>query len=215
MTALTLPEEFVLLLHKDNGSYYSTSDYTGAAELGELVLRHRVEFVGKKIQVLDANPSGIGWLDESIAFLVKKAGAANKPVAGPRFVQHRRGVRKVHCAALAERGVMRRERKSALFIPYDKYFPDTATRQALIAEIRAVARGEVELDNRRALLAALVHATNLVRALGPLERAERKRLKEIGKGEQLGKTVEAVVAAATAAIVTSAAGAATAGSAGS
>ncbi|MBB5154357.1 GOLPH3/VPS74 family protein [Saccharopolyspora phatthalungensis] len=199
MTALPLPEEFVLLLHKDNGSYYSTSEYTGAAELGELVLRHRIEFVGKRVQVRDAAPSGIGWLDECMAYLVKKAGAANKPVAAPRFVQYRRGVRKVHCAALAERGLMRCERKSALLFTYDKYFPDPAARQALIAEIRAVAREERELDNRTALLAALVHATGLVRVLG-LERAERKRLKEISKGEQLGKTVEAVVAAATAAI---------------
>ncbi|MCI2418950.1 GPP34 family phosphoprotein [Saccharopolyspora sp. K220] len=214
MTALTLPEEFVLLLQKDNGSYYSTSDYVGAAELGELVLRHRVEFVGKKIRVLDASPSGIDWLDESMAFLARKAGSANKPVAAPRLVQHRRSVRKVHCAALAQRGLMRHEPKKALFIPYDKYFPDTAARQALVAEIRAVARRERELDNRLALLAALVHATGLVRSLG-LDRAERKRLKEISKGEQLGQAVEAVVAAATAAITAGAVAATTASAGGS
>ncbi|WP_190819923.1 GOLPH3/VPS74 family protein [Saccharopolyspora pogona] len=209
MTALTLPEEFVLLLQKDNGSHYSTSDHTGAAELGELVLRHRVEFAGKKVQMVDASPSGIGWLDECVAFLTRKAGAANKPVAATSFIQHRRSVRKVHCAALAERGLMRCEQKSALFIPYNKYFPDPAARQALIGEIRKVARDEVELDNRQALLAAMVHATGLVRSLG-LERAERKRLKEISKGEQLGKAVEAVVAAATVAIAAGAAAATTA-----
>ncbi|TDD43573.1 GOLPH3/VPS74 family protein [Saccharopolyspora elongata] len=199
MTTLTLPEEFALLLQKDNGSYYSMSDYAGAAELGELVLQHRIDFVRMKIQVLDASPSGIGWLDDCMGYLVKKAGSANKPVAAHSFIQHRKSARKVHCAALAERGLMRREEKSVLFIPYDKYLPDTGARQALIAELRAVARDEIALDNRRALLAAMVHATNLVRSLG-LERAERKRLKEISKGEQLGKAVEAAVAAATAAI---------------
>ncbi|MEV5536981.1 GPP34 family phosphoprotein [Saccharopolyspora shandongensis] len=199
MTTLTLPEEFVLLLQKDNGSYHSMSDYAGAAELGELVLQRRIDFVQKKIQVLDASPSGVGWLDDCMAYLVKKAGPANKPVAAQSFIQRRKNARKVHCAALAERGLMRHEEKSALFIPYAKYFPDPGTRQALIAELRAVARDEIELDNRRALLAAMVHSTNLVRTLG-LERAERKRLKEISKGEQLGKAVEAAVAAATAAI---------------
>jgi hypothetical protein len=38
------------------------------------VLRERVELVGKKLRALDASPSGIGWLDESMAFLRKKAG---------------------------------------------------------------------------------------------------------------------------------------------
>ncbi|MGW5793694.1 GOLPH3/VPS74 family protein [Saccharopolyspora sp. NPDC003752] len=214
MTTLTLPEEFALLLQKDNGSHYSMSDYTGAAELGELVLQHRIDFVRKKIQVLDASPSGIGWLDDCMAYLVKKAGPANKPVAAQSFIQHRKSARKVHCAALAERGLMRREEKSVLFIPYDKYFPDPAARQALIAELRAVARDEIALDNRRALLAAMVHATNLVRSLG-LERAERKRLKEISKGEQLGKAVEAAVAAATAAISAGAIAATTSAAVGS
>ncbi|MEB3370765.1 hypothetical protein R4I43_25515 [Saccharopolyspora sp. S2-29] len=58
MTTLSLPEEFVLLLHKSNGSYYASSDHTGAAELGELVLTERVGLEDKKLTVLDAEPSG-------------------------------------------------------------------------------------------------------------------------------------------------------------
>lgn len=211
MSGLTLPEEFVLLLQKDNGSYHSMSDYPGAAELGELVLRHRVEFTDKKkLTVVDASPSGTGWLDEGMAYLVKKAGERNKPVAAASFVQHRRGVRKTHCHALVERGLMRHERKSALLIPYDKFYPDQAAREALIEEMRGVANDRLELDNRRALLAALLHTTKLVGALG-LDRDGRKRLKEISKGEQLGKAVEAVVAAATAAMSSGAFVAATSG----
>ncbi|MGW1682143.1 GOLPH3/VPS74 family protein [Saccharopolyspora sp. NPDC002376] len=203
MTSLTLPEEFVLLLQRENGSYHSTCDHTGAAELGELVLQRRVSFIGKKIQVDDPSPSGVDWIDESIGYLQQKSGPRNKPVAAATFIQSRRGARKRHCADLAQRELMRHEQRTVLFIPYNKYFPHVETRNALIVELRSIARDERELDNRSTLLAALVHATGLGNHLG-FERAERKRLKEISKGEALGKAVEQVIAAATAVITTAA-----------
>ncbi|MDA3644641.1 GPP34 family phosphoprotein [Saccharopolyspora indica] len=202
MTSLTLPEEFVLLLQRETGSHHSTADHTGAAELGELVLRSRVSFTGKKVQVDDPNPTGLGWADECIAYLQQKGGPKAKPVAATTFIQRRRNVRKLHCAGLVERGLMRHEQRTALFIPYDRYFPDQAARTALIDGIRSIARNERELDDRSALLAALVHATGLVKYFG-FERAERKRLKEISKGEELGKAVTQVIAATTAAITAS------------
>lgn len=209
MTSLTLPEEFVLLLQREDGSHPSASDHTGAAELGELVLRNRVSFTGKKIQVDDPSPTGLGWADEGIAYLQQKGGPKAKPVAATSFIQHRRKVRKLHCAGLVERGLMQHEQRTMLFIPYDRYFPEQATRAALIDELRSIARNERELDDRSALLAALVHATGLVRHFG-FDRAERKRLKEISKGEELGKAVAAVIAAATAAIAASTAAASSA-----
>lgn len=211
MTALSLPEEFVLLLHKSNGSYYSTSDYTGAAELGELVLTERVGLEKKKLTVLDAEPTGIGWIDQAVAFLQHKSGPKQKPVAATTFIQSRRGARKAHAAALAERGLMHREQKSFLRISYDRFAPDPGSREALIARIRAAARNEVELDEHLALLAALTHATGLYVVLG-LDRAERKRLKEISKGEQLGSAVRDVIAQTTATIAAATAAGAAASS---
>ncbi len=197
---LSLPEEFVLLLHKDNGSYYATADYTGAAELGELVVQHRVEFAGKKVKLVDPSLSGVSWIDEAVAFLAEK-NAATKPVAATHYIQHRRSARKVHAAALAGRGLMRHERTKALgFIPSEKYFPDTTARNEVLGALHAVARGERELGNRLAVLAALVNATNLAWSLG-FDRAERKRLKEIGNGERFGAEVDASVAAANAALM--------------
>ncbi|MER7015200.1 GPP34 family phosphoprotein [Saccharopolyspora sp. NPDC000359] len=209
MTSLSLPEEFVLLLQRENGSFYSACDHVGAAELGELVLQGRVSFTGKKIRVDDPSPSGVGWVDESISYLRRKAGPRNKPVAATSFIQSRRGARKRHCAALVPRGLVRHEQRTTLFIPHDKFYPDQAARTSLVEEIRSAARGELELDNRLALLAALTHATGLVRHLG-FERADRKRLKEISKGEALGKAVEQVIAA-TVAVITATTTAATAG----
>ena len=48
---MTSPEEFVLLLQSESGWYQLAQDNTDSAELGELLLRGRVELVGKKIQV--------------------------------------------------------------------------------------------------------------------------------------------------------------------
>ncbi|GAA4611131.1 GOLPH3/VPS74 family protein [Saccharopolyspora hordei] len=203
MTPLTLPEAFVLLLQKHNGSYYSTCDHTGAAELGELVLQHRVAFAGTKLQLLDPTPTGIGWVDEALAQLQHKAGPQNKPVAVTTFLQGRRGGRKRHCAALAQRGLMRLETQSVLFFTQEKYFPHDPTRTALVNDLHAIARRQRQLDDRSALLAALVHATGLVQRLG-FDRAERQRLKEISKGQDLGAAVEQSIAAATAVITTTA-----------
>lgn len=201
MTTLSLPEEFVLLLHKSNGSYYAASDYTGAAELGELVLTERVGLESKKLVVLDSEPTGVGWLDDAAELLARKAGPKNKPVHATTYIQSRTAARKQHAEALAERGLMRRERKSMLLIKYDSFTPDPGSRDALIARIRAAARSEVELDERLALLAALVHATGLYVHFG-LDKAERKRLKEISKGEQLGGAVRDVIAQTTALLAT-------------
>ena len=191
MDEMTLPEEFVLLLQGESGWYQLAQDNTDLAELGELLLRGRVELVGKKIQVLDASPSGIGWLDEFMAQLRKKAGPTNRPVHASLL--YPRQQRKVHRAALAERGLMRQEQETALFIPYTKYFPDTGTRQALLDEIREAARGEREPDKRLVLLAALVSTVGLTWALG-LDRAERKGLKEISKDEPFSKLAADLVA---------------------
>lgn len=194
MTQLSLPEEFVLLLHKDGGGYH-----TGAAELGELVLRGRIRFEGRKLQLVDPSPTGEQWADTALALLARRAGAKNKRVDAARFIQSRRGTRTTHCESLVRRGLMRCERKSLLGIGYRRYYPDTAAREALIGELRAVARGEQQVDNRTALLAALSHATGLVRTWR-LPKQELKRLKQISRGEQLGAAVEAVVASAAAAV---------------
>lgn len=214
MTTLSLPEEFVLLLHKPNGSYHASSNHVGAAELGELVLTGRVGIEDKKLRVLDAAPSGTAWIDESIALITRKAGAKGKPVPATTYIQSRGPARKQHAEALAARGLVRHERTKWLMFTSNSFTPDPGTRDALIARVRAAARNEVELDERLALLAALVHATGLHSHFG-LDRAERKRLKEISKGEQLGDAVRDVIAQTTAIIAVTAAVSASAGTAGS
>ncbi|SFS85629.1 GOLPH3/VPS74 family protein [Saccharopolyspora flava] len=211
MTQLSLPEEFVLLLHKPRGFHYVTADHTGAAEMGELVLTERFALTDKKLTVLDPEPTGTAWIDESVEYVQRKAGPRGRPLAATTFIQSRRKAREQHAEALVERGLMRSERRRSLFIPYNHFTPDPGTRDVLAARIRAAARDEIPLDERLAMLAALVHATGLEKHLG-LSLIERKRLRDISKGEELGGAVRDVIAQTTAMLAAAAVAGGAAGS---
>lgn len=196
----------MLLLHKPSGAVYATANpgpTTAAGEIGEVVLRHRATIEGKKLRLLDASPSGIGWLDGLMAALWKKSGPKQKPVSLSNWLSSRSSPLKTHRNALVERGLMEhRPQKFLGFIPDNRYVADPEVRDSVIAEIRQVARVEKPIDNRLALLSSLVHSSGLASVLG-FDRAERKMLKSIAKGENLGGAVEAAVAATSAAIATS------------
>lgn len=209
MNQLILPEEFVLVLHRPEGSYYA-SDHTGAAELGELVLAGHVQLANKKVTPLTATPTGIEWADNALDWLHRK----RRPVQAATFIQSRTNARNNHAEALAGRGLMHREDKKFLFIPYKKYYPEQSTRNLLVGRVRAAARDEVALDERLALLCALTQATGLAPKLG-MDSAERARLKQISKGEQVGEVVSDVITATMAVIAVAGAAAAAGGAAGS
>ncbi|KEI45838.1 GOLPH3/VPS74 family protein [Saccharopolyspora rectivirgula] len=201
MTGITLPEEFVLLLHKDNGSYYATADRTGAAELAELARQHRIAIDGKNIELTNSEPSEVPWIAEAVELLAQRQQKTGGPVAVSWFLE-RRKTRDQHAESLVRRGLMRHEQREFLgLFRSNRYYPDHNARQALIGELRAVASGQQPLDNRLALLAALVHTSGLSWAL-KFSSAERKRLKKISAGEELGNAVEAAVADLNAVLTT-------------
>ncbi|MFC7342584.1 GOLPH3/VPS74 family protein [Saccharopolyspora griseoalba] len=207
MHRLSLPQEFVLLLHRQEGSYYAC-DHTGAAELAELLLTQRIQLADKKVSPLVHEPTAVAWVDDALSWLHRRG----KPVAAATFIQSRTDARNQHAESLLASGLMRREDKKFLFIPYRKYHPEPHTRQLLVERIRSSVRGMAALDERMVLLCALVHATGLAPKLG-LDRQERARLKEISKGNELGTAVQDVTAATVAAVTVAATAAAAAGGA--
>ncbi|MDR7302136.1 GOLPH3/VPS74 family protein [Haloactinomyces albus] len=217
--AVPLPGEVVLLLHKRNGSHHlnaNPSVTTAAAEIGELALQHRVmaertKWKRVKLHILDPRPSGVSWTDSLLEHLVTKSGPQGKPLELSSWLSRRTSAFKEHRRRLTGHGLLtRHEHKFLGFIPHDRHVPDNLVRDSLISELRQVLRVERPIDNRLALLIALVHASNLVHAFG-FDRTERRMAKSIAKGEHLGGAVEAAIAEAGAAI---AAGAAAAGAGG-
>lgn len=214
---IALPGEVALLLHKPNGSYYATANpniAVAAAEIGELALRNRISIERKHLLVLDPSPSGLPWFDELVAELRRKSGPKEKPVNLANWLSRRTRAFKTHQALLAECGLLVRTTNKFLgFIPYDRHFVHEPTHGSLLNELAQVARAQRPVDNRLALITAVVHAGGLDRALG-FGRDERRMMKSIARGESLGGAVEAAVAAASAAITVAAAGAAAAGGGG-
>ncbi|MGW5642884.1 GOLPH3/VPS74 family protein [Saccharopolyspora sp. NPDC003752] len=197
---LSLAEQFVLLAHKPTGGRVLAADYSGAAELGDLTLWRRVEFVGVKIRLLDVTPTGIAWLDGGIGLLRQYAGSRNKPVPAYKYIRDRSPVGSpstsalaMHRSSLAQRDYLRCVRKRALgVIPRKRYYPNPAIWNAVLGDLRAFARGELQPDGRLTLLAALVHSTGLAQSL-PLANPERGQLKAISNNTALGVAVRGVI----------------------
>ncbi|MDA3644642.1 GPP34 family phosphoprotein [Saccharopolyspora indica] len=202
---LTLPDEFVLLLHKPSGSHVvgaNSNTGTAAAEIGELVLRGRMAPHGTAVQLLDTASSGQPWMDQLLAQFQQVAGRENQPVELGWWLQLRSNAFLAHRAVLVDRGVLRVERRKFLgLLPDDRYHPDRSIRGALLAELHGLARGETPPDGRLALLAALVHRSGLDHALG-FERDQRTRLRAVADREELGDHVPTAVTAMLRAMTT-------------
>ncbi|MGP4021646.1 GOLPH3/VPS74 family protein, partial [Saccharopolyspora sp. 5N708] len=200
---LTLPDEFVLLLHRDNGSHYVSANpntATAAAEIGELALRDRIDLDGTAVRLVDSGWSGLPWMDRLLAELQRWSGHEDRPVELSWWLPCRTGAFLAHRSVLVEQGLLRHERRKFLgVLPDDRYHPDPPTREALLAGLREAACGARPVDARLALLAALVHHSGLVYALG-FDRAQRHRLKSIAETQDLGDAVSAAVAAMLVAI---------------
>lgn len=196
---LTVPDELALLLHKPSGTSFvgaSPGAATAAAEVGELVLHGRLALRGTAVQLRDASSSGLPWLDQLMAQLQRVAGRDDRPVQLGWWLPLRSGAFATHRSVLVERGVLRLERRKFLgVLPDDRYHPDRATRDALLAELHGLAQGELPVDGRRALLGALVHRSGLDHALD-LDRAERARLRALADRADLDDHVGSAVLAA-------------------
>ncbi|MBB5154358.1 GOLPH3/VPS74 family protein [Saccharopolyspora phatthalungensis] len=202
---LALPDELTLLLHKDNGSYYVSTNpntATAAAEVGELALRDRVELVGTAVRLVDDGSSGLPWMDRLLADFQAMSGRENHPVELSWWLPTHTNAFVTHRTVLVEHGLLRRERRKFLgVLPDDRYYPDRTVREALLTELHQVASNERPIDGRLALLSALVYRSGLIYVLG-FDRAQRTRLKSIAETEDLSNTVGAAVAAMLVAITT-------------
>ncbi|MEV0702898.1 GPP34 family phosphoprotein [Saccharopolyspora sp. NPDC050389] len=178
---LSLPEEFVLLSYRDGGTVHDSSQVAAgcaAAELGELALRRKLLVrirKGKKfgfdvyfpsdarIQLLDASPTGLGWVDELLAELAQRGAAeVGGNVRLRRWVRQRRVALALHRAALVERDLLRHEpgKDLAGIFRGERHYPDYAARGMLLAAIQS-AIGQDRYDEHMLLLCGLAQAADL------------------------------------------------------
>ncbi|QUG99553.1 GPP34 family phosphoprotein [Saccharopolyspora erythraea] len=181
---LALPEEFLLLAHRESGKVRESARVAAgcaAAELGDLALRGRLLVrVGHasllssrlfwpeptEIELLAVESTGLAWADNVLAELLQWIEAG--PVSLNRWVRRHKGAFQYHRAALVGRGLLRPGPGTGLsrLLGRQHHYPDQALRHRLIAELRATTTGRRVLDERLLFLSDLMAAVGLHDELG-------------------------------------------------
>lgn len=194
----TLADEFVLLLHKGDGTHYDTAatTATAVARIAELTCRGRARLDEGKVYVTDARPTGISWMDELLTEFDSRPGqklSSWLTLQLSTFSDHR--------AYLLETGLLRKETEKKLgFLSFDYHYPDEGQRERSMSRIREAADGTVDPDDRTALLMAITHASGLAGKL-ELTDSQRQRLAEIADSNALGGAVSTETAESLAVLV--------------
>jgi hypothetical protein len=222
---MNLPEEFVLLAYRDDGTPLTDGMHLdnglGGALLLELALAEKVDVEDKKVVVLDSAPTGDPLIDSALRQVVEDQ-KTRKP--GHWIAKFAENARAQVLDQLVSEGVVRREKDKVLWVfPRTRYpaahgvepVAETEARQRMVAAVS----GSGPVEPRTAALCALVAATDLDKKIfADLDRGQVKdRLKQIGEGAwaaaAVKKSIEEIQAALMIAIIASTS--ATAASSGS
>ena len=199
---LNLAEELLLLaLDDDKGSMVDSGSRTlpyglSGALLLDLLLQNRLSFSGKKIAAIDMTSTGDAFLDEALQHIQSKWRKKDAKYWVQKLNNKMDDLQQRLLDDLAQRGVLRREKRRLLWlIPYSR-FPenDPAAEQTIREEIRRVVFEDQTPDERSLALVSLVQACDLekeVFAKGDREEA-KERIKELTEGERVGRAVSAI-----------------------
>ncbi|SDP81521.1 Golgi phosphoprotein 3 (GPP34) [Actinopolyspora xinjiangensis] len=221
--SLSLPDQIVLLLHDPYGrrSHGGNHDaIISAAEVAELMMHGRAVLtrsaLGRvKIGLLDRTPIGVEALDRPLSMLAGRVARKGGPIPFHVWLAERRGAFREQRWSLWRQGYLEYIPQKLLgFIPRDLYRPHGPLLHELIGELGQLARGGRPLDDRLALLVAIVYSSRLHRRLLRLDRWQSRRLKHIAKGHLLEGAVSAAVAATGVAVASTVGGVVGAGGEG-
>ena len=212
---MNLPEEFVLLAYRDDGTPLTDGTHLdnglGGALLLELALAEKVDVVDKTVVVLDTAPTGDPLIDAALRRVVEDQ-KPRKP--GHWITKFAKGARAEVLNQLVTDEVVRREEEKVLWVfSRTRYpaangvqpVPETEARQRMVAAVT----GNGAVEPRTAALCALVAATGLdKKVFADLDRRQVKaRLKEISEGAwaaaAVKKSIEEIQAAVMVAIIAS------------
>ncbi|GAB3655422.1 GOLPH3/VPS74 family protein [Glycomyces tarimensis] len=202
---VSLVDELILLSYDDasgrNRAQHLELGLGGAIVL-ELTLAERIDVVDKKVQVVDATPTGDRLLDEVLRRI-----ADDKPRKPAAVVQRAgKGLTQTVLDDLVSRGVLEFKRDKLLGVfPFHRYLPrdPTAEADARARLTRAVDMGSAA-EARTAALASLVYAMKMHSIVFPGRRSGevRRALKAIAEGSWAGDATRNAVEAAQAAVMT-------------
>jgi golgi phosphoprotein 3 len=196
---LTIPEEFLLLMTKDNDGGFITlapeaenAGFVGAAVM-ELALRDRIDSDLQRIWVVDRASTG----ERCVDLVLEKMSAAGFDATSDRLLDQLIGygqpVRELALERLCERAILRQEEGRILWFLKARRYPVMDGKEVREAKLRLL---EVLLHDeipgpRDVCLLSLAESCDLIRELVPpfdLNRAT-ERLAAIAKMDLIGQSV--------------------------
>lgn len=200
----------LLALRNDKGTVAAGFvEYAVAgAVLAELLLDGRISVGDTKKKLVDlktADPVGDPVIDECL----ERMGAAKRRASLNTWVSRLAGIKGLrHKVAqqLCDRGILRAEEGSVLFIFTRKTYPELnpEPEMKIVERLRSAIFCEGDrLDPRTVVLISLAHSNNLLSEnLGRKEiRSQKKRIERIVNGELIGKATKEVIEACQAAVM--------------
>src|SRR5579871_3853004 len=190
-TMLTIPEEFLLLMTKDNdGGFISlapeaeNAGFVGAAVM-ELALRDRIDSDLQRIWVVDPTPTGERCVDLVLTTMAASGFDATSDRLLDQLVGHGQPVRELALQRLCERALLRQEEGRIFWFLKARRYPvmdGKEIREAKIRLLEVLLRDEIP-GPRDVCLLSLAESFDLIRELVPpfdLNRAT-ERLAAIAK----------------------------------
>jgi hypothetical protein len=196
---LTIPEEFLLLLTKDDDGGFITvapeseiAGFVGAAVM-DLALHDRIDSDLKRIWVVDAKPTG----ERCIDLVLEKMAAGDLDTASDKLVDQLIGlggqIRDLALERLCERSILKREEGRILWFLKARRYPvidGTEIREAKLRLLEVLLHDEIP-SPRDVCLLSLAESCDIIRELVPpfeIKRAS-ERLATIAKMDLIGQTV--------------------------
>jgi golgi phosphoprotein 3 len=205
----TLAEDLLLLaLDDDKGSVsWQRSDALshglGGALLMDLALHDRIDTPDKKVVLTNSSPIG----DEVLDAALETIRSSDRPRDAKHWVNKlggRKGLRKQLARRLVQRGILREQEHTFLWVFHHQSFPtsDPDPESELRGRLRDVVLTGAEPDVRTLLLLSLVKACSLTDSLFAKEERKqaKRRIEELVDDEQLGRAVGGAIADAAAVV---------------
>lgn len=189
-----------------SGSYIEYS--TAAAVLAELLLLKRIHVDRgdkDKVDVIDDAPTGDKVLDEALEKMTQ-AKRRRKLKDWVSHIGHIRRLKHKVAEQLVEDGIIELEERKVLWLFTQKVYPEVNPQpeQHLRHEMRRLVLDKpLEINPRIALMVALAQSSRLLAQVFSKEelKANKKRIENIAKGEELGVIAKEVVAAVEVAVM--------------
>jgi golgi phosphoprotein 3 len=195
---LTIPEEFLLLMTKDdNGGFIAlapaveSAGFIGAAVM-ELTLQGRIDSDLKRISVVDQKPTGERCVDLVLASMARPDFDMTSNLLFDQLVGYGRQVRELALERLCERSILKREEGRILWFLKARRYPVIdykEIREAKLRLLEILLRDELP-SPRDACLLSLADSCDIIRELLPPFDSKRanERLAAIAKMDLIGQS---------------------------